>query len=167
MTQKKYLKITLIVSLVSISLGGFLLHYRTHPLQSGIVNYVPFIAGIISIIIIPALFCSKRLTPYAYLANGVIAIIGTISMAQFSLAHLPKQMNIVTLFSGTLLSDIFILWTAFFIGKLIFELDLTNINNMDTPRHKGRFLRYPNLGFWGVHLIVIGIVYSIGHFLWK
>jgi hypothetical protein len=167
MTQKKYLKNVLVISLILISFGGFLLHYRTHPLNTGIVNYVPFIAGILSTIIIPAMFYFKPLVPFAFLINGMIAIIGTINMAHFSLSRWPKQLNLITFFSGTLLSDIFILWTAFFISKLLFDLELTTVNNLDTKRHKGRFFRYPNMGYWCVHLIALGVVYSLGHILWK
>ncbi len=155
MVQKKYLKIVLITTLVCISLGGFLLHLGIHPIQKLPANFVPFFAGIISVLVVSTMFCFKKLIPFAYLTNGMLAIIGTITMVHYGLVKHP------------ILPDILILWGVFFIGKLLFDLEMTNTNNLDAPRHKGRFFRYPNMGYWGVHLAALSIVYYLGHILWK
>ena len=167
MTQKIYLKAVLIISLVCVSLGGFLLHIRIHTLDSDPSNFVPFIAGIISILAVSSMFMVKNLIPYAYLTNGMLAIIGTITMAHFSVEHWPPQATFSTLFLETLLADIFIVWCAFFIGKALFELNMTHETNLEKSRPKGRFIRYPNMGYWGIHLIGLGLIYSLGHILWK
>ena len=145
----------MITSLFMLSLGGFLLHYLVHPLEKQSYGFLPFFAGLISIIVVTVLFFFKKMIPFAYLLNGMLVIIGTITMAHFSLVKFP------------LFADIFMLWSAFFTGKALFDLELMNAGNIDSPRHKGRFFRYPNFGFWGVHLAVLSMVYYLGHILWK
>lgn len=167
MTQKKYLKIILIVSFISMSLVGFIIHFLFHPISKNPSNYIPFITGLISIFAISTMFFFKKLVPYAYILNGIIAIIGTITMAHFGFAHPPEKISVSAIFFSFLIPDIIFLWVTFFLGKLIFELELTNTNNLDSIRHKGRFFRYPNLGFWAVHLVAFSIVYYLGHILWK
>lgn len=167
MTQKKYIKITLILCLFFISLGGFLLHYRVHPITASTYSFVPFFAGLISLIVVTALFFFKKWVPYAYLANGMLAIIGTITMAHFSISKFSHPVNFATIFTYSLAADIFIVWGAFFIGKALFELEMPGEANLEKPRHKGRFFRYPNLGYWGVHLAALSCVYALGHLLWK
>lgn len=167
MTQKKYLKIILVAALLCVTLGGFLLHVRIHPIASNIANLVPFIAGLMSLLVITTLFFFKSLVPYAYLANGMLAIIGTITMGHFSYKLIQNNLSIMTVFTKTIFPDIVIIWGAFFIGKTIFEIEMTDVNNIEAPRHKGRFFRYPNLGYWVVHSVTLTAVYLIGHILWK
>ncbi len=167
MTQKKYLKIVLVASLLCINIGGFLLHVRIHPVTATAVNYVPFIAGLMSILVISTMFFFKRLLPYAYLANGMLAIIGTITMSHFSYVLVQDNVSLATLFTRTIFPDIVLIWGAFFIGKALYETEMTKPDNLDAPRHKGRFFRYPNLGYWAVHAVTLSAVYLLGHFLWK
>ncbi|MFQ3675429.1 MAG: hypothetical protein SNJ64_02670, partial [Endomicrobiia bacterium] len=84
MTKKEYIKILLIIGLVFISLGGWFLHMRVHPANTDKINYIPYISGILSVFIIPCLFMFVKTTPYAYLINGMIVIIGTITMVHYS-----------------------------------------------------------------------------------
>jgi hypothetical protein len=167
MTQKKYLKLVLIICLLLLSLGGFLFHTRIHPIGVNPAHFVPFFAGLISIIVITTLFFFKKMVPYAYIANGMLAIIGTITMVHITLVNLPQNFKIADLFLRTLMPDILILWGAFFVGKVIFEVEMTNVNNLDNPRHKGRFIRYPNMGYWFIHLAALSLVYYLGQILWK
>lgn len=167
MTQKKFIKLFLIVSLILISSGGFLLHSRIHTLQTNSTNYIPFIAGLLSLLLISTMFFFKPLIPFAYILNGIIVIIGTITMIHFSIVKFTKELTINNILLGTLLPDILILWSILFIGKLIFEIEITNVNNLDSLRHKGRFFRYPNFGYWLVHLAGLSIMYFLGNLLWK
>lgn len=130
----KSLRITLIIGLALISLGGFLLHSRIHPLyvethkeQINDLNkidkikvkefegygLIPFVSGLTSIILITVLFCFRRTAAYAYLISGMTVIIGTITMAHFGIA---KAGNPFMLFA-----DIAILLGKFPISKAIFE----------------------------------------------
>jgi len=87
MTRKESLKLTLLAGLVAISFGGWLLHLRIHDISVDTVNYIPFVAGIISVIIIPGMFLNRNTAPFAYVLNGMMVIIGIITMAHFSMAR--------------------------------------------------------------------------------
>lgn len=161
MTQKQNIKITLILGLFSISLGGFLLHYRVHPpLLAKWTNDIPFFIGLFNIIVIPWLFLFNRWISLAYLLNGLSVIFGTIFMAHFSIVHLSSDISIKTIFLNTTLADIIILFVKFTLGKALFDLHFANMEKELTLRYK--FIRYPNMGWWLIHFVLISIVYTIG-----
>ncbi len=159
MTQKMYLKTFLLAALVCIALGGFLLHFGIHPIfgeRALLADFVPFVAGLMTIFIVTSLFLIKGMMPFAYLMNGMLVIIGAITMTTYSVTpqHFP------------LWPDILVLFTVFCIGKLLFEVEMTVEANLVKLRHKGRFFRYPNMGYWFVHLVTLSVVFALGHFLW-
>lgn len=160
MSQKQNLRIALIFSLFFISLGGWLLHLRIHSPVNNPLNYIPFFTGLINIIVIPWLFFFKPLVSWAYLLNGMTVIIGIILMADFSLNRLPDDASISAIILGTTLADIIILLGKFFIGKVLFDLQFAQLDKELPVRYK--FIRYPNLGWWLVHLVAIAVVYGIG-----
>lgn len=165
MTQKKNIQLLLVAGLTAASLGGWLLHLRVHHLFVNPINWIPFFAGVIGVFLLPALFLSKKTLPYAYIVNGMLVIIGTITMAHFIHMHPPKHITLWILISGTIFADIVILWANFFIGKALFELEM--FKNIEAVIRKGRFFRYPNMGYWGVHAFALSFVYALGHLLWK
>jgi hypothetical protein len=165
MTQKQNIRILLIAGLIAASLGGWLLHVRIHPLSANDINWIPFLAGIVGVLIVPVLFMSKKLMPYGYIINGMLVIIGSITMAHASLNHLPDHSTLLTIFIGTLLADIVILFANFFIGKALFELEM--FKAIDAVMRSGRLWRYPNMGWWGVHFLALSVVYILGCLLWK
>lgn len=165
MTVRNYVRFLLLASLVFISLGGFLLHIRVHPFTQNISFVVNFIAGLISIILIPLLFLHRSTVHYGYLLNGFIAIIGTITMAHFSMEHLPAPLTIQAIILKTTLADIVIVWGKFFVGKVLFDLEVFGYN--PASQKKGISWRYPNLGWWLIHAILIAAVYAIGHVFWR
>jgi len=165
MNQRQYLKFILIAALFFVSVGGWLLHLRIHPPAAAFRNYVPFVAGTVNFILIPLLFFFDATTPYAYVLNGMVVITGTITMGHASLAMLHEGTAWIGLLMGTLFPDILILWTNFAIGKALFELNLMRKGEESRPR--GRFFRYPNMGWWWAHLVLISIVYALGHLLWR
>ncbi len=168
MIQKRYLNLVLIICLFLISIGSFLLHVRTHPVTPHHLIYlIPFIAGLISILVLPIMFLNKGLVPYAYLANGMMAIIGTITMVHYLIQYLPRRFNLNYIFMKTLLPDLLILWGVFLIGKMLFDVEMMSSNNFESPRNKGRFIRFPNMGYWLIHLGALSLVYFLGHVLWK
>ena len=167
MSVKAYTKTMLLMGLIMIALGGFLLHSRFHPADAKTANIVPAICGILSIIVVPILFLFRRTIAYGYVLNGFTVIIGTITMAHLSIATWPENTAVTakTIIFGTLLMDIIILWGKFFIGKAIFDLEFFGY---DAGREKkGVTYRYPNLGWWLVHLVTVSIVYYLGHILWR
>ncbi|HEY1406032.1 MAG TPA: hypothetical protein VF857_05425 [Spirochaetota bacterium] len=167
MTQKTYMKTILIIALVCISVAGFWIHAIVHPIGDKEANAIPFIAGLVSIFVISVFFFFRRLVPIAYLENGMLAILGMITMTYFSIIHFPVPFDMANLLDKTLLPDVVILVTVFIIGKVLFERQVTNVNNLDSPRHKGRFFRYPNMGYWVAHLVAFSVVCTLGYMLWK
>lgn len=162
MKNKTVMKISLLAAFVLISLGGWMLHYRIHKLAQNNANYVPFICGVVSTLVITALFHYRKTVPLAYLINGIFVIIGTVTMGHYSLIHLKGNYAPSALLFTTLFCDILTLWARFFIGKSLFELEFFKMEN-DAP--KGSFFRYPNPGFWLVHLVTISVIYGIGSLL--
>jgi hypothetical protein len=164
MTNKQLLKTTLICGLFFISLGGWLLHLRIHPIYSSETNFVPFISGIISVFIIPTMFIFSKTIPFAYLINGMTVIIGTITMADYSISTTNGNLTIAKIFLETTFPDIIILWSKFVFGKVLFDLWRTNDLN---GTFKGKFWRFPNNGFWIIHFISMTSVYMLGKIFWK
>ncbi len=170
MKKKDYLRLTLILAIFFIALGGWLLHLMIHPVAKNLVNYIPAVAGFISVIIIPLLFIFRSTTTFAYLLNGITVIIGTIMMAHYSITHPPQVWTLQTILLGTLLADILLLWGKFAIGKTIFEMEIT-INHPDDPVRSGKFFRFPNMGFWLALFVALAAIYIVGNYigyrLWK
>jgi hypothetical protein len=165
MTIRTYTKAILLTALVTFSLGGFLLHVRIHPIAQNPANVIPLISGLLSILIIPLLFSFRKTVEYGYVLNGFLVIIGTIGMAHFSLFHWPAPATAGSIIFKTMLADIVLLWSKFFIGKALFDLEFYGY---DSGREKkGKTYRYPNLGWWLIHLVAISLVYFLGNQLWR
>jgi len=165
MTNRNYVRTCMLISIVVLALGGFLLHVRIHPITKVPPIIVAYISGILSIIVVPILLSIKKTMSYGYVLNGMLAIIGTITMAHFSIAHWPEPATLGSITFETMLADILILWTIFFIGKTYFELETFGY---DPSKIKaGITYRYPNMGWWCVHLVALSIVYTLGNQLWR
>jgi hypothetical protein len=163
MTVRSYIRSLCLAALIVMALGGFLLHLRIHPFTQNLSFLTNFVTGIMSIIIVPLLFLRKETIHYGYVLNGFIAIIGTVTMAHFSLAHPPAPITPAAIFLKTTLPDILVLWGKFFVGKVLFDCEIFGYSN--TVEKKGVSYRYPNLGWWCVHLVSVSIVYYVGHLL--
>jgi len=152
--MKKRIRILLILGLFFASAGGGWFHYAYHPYAKTGYGWVPFIVGLLSLLVVPILFYFRKTLNLAYLINGFSVIIGTITMAHFSLQ-----------ISG-LWPDILILWAKFAIGRAIFCLEVYPMDS--NPHVKGwNLIRYPQLGFWFVHLAAWSLVYFLGQYLWR
>jgi hypothetical protein len=165
MTIRTYVKSTLLAALVALSLGGFLLHLRIHPAAHNPANVMPVISGVLSILVVPLLFSFKETIAYGYVVNGFLAIIGTILMAHFSIAHWPQPATLGSIILNTTFADIVIVWTKFFVGKALFDLEVYGYDPVKTK--KGTTYRYPHLGWWMVHFMSISLVYILGNLVWR
>ena len=116
----KSLRINMIVALFLVSLGGFLLHFRIHTLDKP-ANYIPFLCGLISMTVVILMFMNKKTASYAYLINGMIELLGVITMAHFSYVRFASPFTIRKIFLNTLFADIAILTGKFLISKAIYE----------------------------------------------
>jgi len=145
-----------ILALLFLSLGGWMLHFRIHSITANPSNFVPFFLGLIDIIVTPQLFNHKKTVIIAYLFNGLGVIIGAIAMATFSLSALPAPLTFTSIIFRTLLADIFILFSKFFIGQII----LSHFY----PHGLGRLF---TTSWWIRHFCYLTAVFSLGHFLWR
>lgn len=166
MTKKDNVRLILIFALFLLALGGWLFHLQYHEPAKDAENYIPAVAGLISVFVTPVLFVFRPTVPFAYLLNGMTTIIGTIAMVHFSIKNPPEVWTLKTILLGTLLADILLLWGKFAVGKALFELE-TAVRQPDAPMRKGRFFRFPNMGFWYVHVVTLTVVYLLGAYLWK
>ena len=165
MNRKMKIKTILIASLFFLALGGWLLHLRIHPLLKDADNIIPLISGIISVFCLPLLFCSSRTIVLAYILNGFLAIIGTITMAQFSIVNFKGPVTLENIILNYTFADIAILWGKFLLGKALFDLEYLK-SDQDLAA-QGRFFRYPNMGWWWVHFFALAGVYALGNILWR
>ena len=165
MNRKKMLKITLITGLVFLALGGWCLHLRFHPPAKDTDNLIPFLSGILSVFLMPLLFCYRRTLAWAYTLNGFSVILGTVTMAQFSIAHFQGPVTLPDILLTTTLADIAILWAKFVLGKALFDLEF--LRSEADPAPKGHFFRYPHMGWWWVHLFSIAGIYFLGNIFLK
>jgi hypothetical protein len=123
------------------------------------------ISGVLSILVIPMLFSFKKTIEYGYVLNGFLVIIGTVGMAHFSIVHWPAPATLGSIILKTMLADILILWSKFFIGKALFDLEIYGYDPHKAK--KGKTYRYPNLGWWTIHLVAISLVYLLGNLVWR
>ena len=168
MTVRSYVRKTLFASLVALAIGGFLLHLRVHPfvpLAKNSAKLVPFISGILSIVVVPVLFAFRKTLSYGYVLNGMLVILGTITMADFSIDMATRPVTLEGVILRSTLADIAILWGKFFVGKALFDLETFGYDA--TQEKRGVTHRYPNYGWWAVHLGVIALVYYLGQILWR
>jgi hypothetical protein len=145
-----------IIGLLVLSLGGWMLHFRIHPITASAPNHVPFFIGLVSILVTPLLFNYKKTVIVAYLLNGLAVMIGTLAMATFSLYHSPDSLTLANLIFKTMLGDILILFSKLFVGQVI----LTHFY----PTGLGRMF---TVSWWIRHFFYFLIVFSLGHLLWR
>jgi hypothetical protein len=165
MIIKTYVKSILLCALIILGLGGLLLHLRVHPVSRNPSNYVALVSGLFSILLVPLLFGFRKTVHYGYVLNGFLVIIGSIVMAHFSIAHWPTPTTLTAILLQTTLADILILWGKFFVGKALFDLEFSGY---DAAREKkGITYRYPTLGWWLIHFVLVAVVYYLGNRFWR
>ena len=165
MTVKTSIRLILLGALVTLALAGFLVHPRIHLIAKNPSFIVPFVAGILNIAVIPALFWFKKTLAYGYVLNGFLCIIGTVTMGHFAIARWHAPTSPPDILLKSMLIDILIVWGKFFVGKALFELETFGY---DPNRPKaGITCRYPNMGWWLIHLAAVSFVYYLGNRLWS
>jgi len=127
-------KNTLLIALFLLALSGLMLHYRIHnfmiadKLNPGTFLFDPtkFLATLfplVDVILVTALFMSRKTAVYGYLLNGLIVIYGTIFMAHFSVSEMiAKSIPLSSMLLKSTLPDIGIAWGDFFVGKALYDL---------------------------------------------
>jgi hypothetical protein len=133
-------KSTLLIALFLLALSGLMLHYRIHnfmiadKLTPGNFLFDPtkFFATLfplVDVILVTALFMSRKTAVYGYLLNGLIVIYGTIFMAHFSISEMiVKSIPLSSMLLKSTLPDIGIAWGDFFVGKALYDLYMKGTN---------------------------------------
>ena len=165
MSRKEIIKATLVAGLFFLALGGWVLHYKIHSVAKNPDNIIPLISGMVSVFFIPLLFCFKPTIASAYIINGFLAIIGTVLMAYFSIANFKGPLTPENIVLNSLTADIAVLWGKFAVGKALFDLEF--LKSEADVGVRGRFFRYPNMGWWWAHLFALSTVYALGNIFWK
>ena len=132
----------LIMALFLLALGAFSLYLRIHPIfvKSGqevttiggtsyetkkvsTKNFLASLFCLIDLILVTCLFSCKNTAAYAFLLNGMLAILGTILMGHFTFAQLWGTGASLGdwLYLKSTLADIVILGADFLVGKVIYE----------------------------------------------
>ncbi|MFZ5515050.1 MAG: hypothetical protein ACOY90_00320 [Candidatus Zhuqueibacterota bacterium] len=146
--------LNLIVALFFISLGGWLLHLRVHPIADNPAHYIPFVFGLLNVFVAPFLFYFKPTALLAYLINGFGVILGAITMAAFSLSALSQPVTASELILKTTLADIFILFPKLMLGQMILkQFYPAGMGRLFTPL------------WWIKHFGYVSIVYALGVYL--
>ena len=165
MAVRTYIRLILLTALVALSLVGFMVHARVHLAAQYPSFILPLIAGLLSVAIVPLLFWFKRTLAYGYVLNGLLCIIGTVAMARFAIVRWSSPGAPQDILLKSMVIDILIVWGKFFVGKALFDLE---IFGYDAVRPKGDIpYRYPNLGWWLIHLVAVSFVYTLGNRLWS
>jgi len=158
---KKELRLP-ISAIFLLSLGGWLLHVRAHPVSFDPANpsnpafFVPYIAGLLSIVAVPILLNYGRTFVVGYLLNGMSVVIGAITMTSLSLGHLPSPLTPRDILFGTMLSSILLLIPKLFLGQII----LYHYH----PNGMGRLF---TSFWWTKHFIYLSVIFTLGHFFWR
>ncbi len=165
MTVRTSIRSLLLGALVTLGLAGFMIHARVHLVAQNPSFLVPFVAGILSVAVVPALFRFKRTLAYGYVLNGFLCIVGTVTMAHYAIARWSAPGSPPDILLKSMAIDILIVWGKFFVGKALFDLESFGY---DPSRPKaGVAYRYPNMGWWLVHLAAVSLVYFLGNRLWS
>ena len=144
---------------VALSLGGWGLHARIHPLTEDPLMLLPFVLGLVDVLVVTGLFLSRRTAGLAYLLNGLFVIYGITIMTQFGLAHGADQGAFRA--ATNMAADCFILFGDFLVGKALFD------GYWGEARSRMKPWRYLAPVWWLVHFLLIPLVYTLGNTLWR
>lgn len=123
----------LLIGLLLFAAGGLLLHFRIHPFllpdkdHPGVTIFRgPFVAAtllpLIDVVVVTALFATRRTAPLGYLVNGILVIYGTVLMGHFAIAGLaPKDPPLLDWVLKSTFPDIVIAWGDFFVGQALYQ----------------------------------------------
>ena len=153
--MKNYVKNVLILALFLFALGGSMLHIYIHPIAKHAYGWVPLISAVVSVVVIPLLFMFRKTIHWAYILNGFTAIVGVITMAHFSIVRSP------------IIPDILVLLAKLYVGRAIFCVEIFQMENEAFKPTLLQYIRYPHMGFWYVHFILLSLVYFLGNLLWR
>lgn len=110
-----------ILAFFLLSAGGLLLHLRIHtpgllqpllgmqPTQAPAANWVPLTFGLLGTFVLPFLFNSERTVAWAYVVTWLAVVVGTGSMAHYSITHWQERLSVSGNLLQSTLADILVL----------------------------------------------------------
>jgi hypothetical protein len=151
-----------VIALILLSVGGWIIHGRAHPVSFDAANpshpafLIPFMFGILNVVVTPMLLSFARTMIVGYLINGIAVIVGTLSMGALSASHLPSPLTLPSVFMKTTLSDIILLFPKLFLGQMVLlHYHPHGMGRMFTP-------------FWWLrHFFYLGIFFTLGYVAWR
>jgi len=126
----------LLSALILLAVSGLMLHYRIHNFMvedkanPGIfffdrTRFLSFIFPMLDVVLVTALFMSRKTAVYGFLLNGMIVILGTVLMTHYSIAFfIAKAIPPEQWLLNSTLPDIGIAWGDFFVGKALYDLHM-------------------------------------------
>jgi len=111
--------------MLHLRIHNFMIADKLHP-GTFLFDPTRFLATLfplVDVILVTALFMSRKTAVYGYLLNGLIVIYGTILMAHFSISEMTvKSIPLSSMLLKSTLPDIGIAWGDFFVGKALYDL---------------------------------------------
>ena len=108
-------------ALVLLSAGGLLLHVRIHPPDATAFNWIPLLVTAFNVFVLPFMFDRRNLAPAAYTINWATVIVGTVTMAFFSVANWKGDVTVSRILLNTTFPDILILAARLPIAEVIMD----------------------------------------------
>jgi hypothetical protein len=132
-------KSTLLIALFLLAVSGLMLHLRVHNFMvadksTGIfifdsTRFLATLFPLIDVVLVTALFMSRKTAVYGYLLNGLMVIYGTVFMAHFSISEMiAKSIPLSSMLLKSTLADIGIAWGDFFVGKALYDMHMRGTN---------------------------------------
>ena len=110
-----------ILAFFLLSAGGLLLHLRMHtpgllqplfgipPTSAPAANWLPLTFGLLGTFLLPFLFNYDKTVAWAVLVTWLAVVVGTGSMAQYSIAHWQGPVSLKAILLQSTLADILVL----------------------------------------------------------
>lgn len=108
-------------ALVLLSAGGLLLHVRIHPPDATAFNWIPLVVTAFNVFVLPFMFNLRKFAPAAYAINWGTVIVGTVTMAFYSIANWQGDVTVSKILMYTTFPDILILGARLPMGEIIID----------------------------------------------
>ena len=148
-----------LASLVLLSIGGLLMHWRYHPIPlpgapASHANIVPFVLGLAGVIAVPLLLSREKTWLTGYLINGFAVITGTVMMGYLGISGWSGLPGIDTVIFDSMLPVILLSIPKLIIGqRILYHYRPLGMGRMFTPL------------WWTRHFFYVSAVFTTGKLL--
>ena len=148
-----------LASLILLSLGGLLMHWRYHPVPlpgapASYANIVPFLLGLAGVIVVPLLLSREKTWLAGYLINGFAVITGIVMMGYLGISGWSGLPGIDTVIFDSMLPVILLSAPKLIIGQRILRhYRPAGTGRMFTPL------------WWTRHFFYVSAVFTAGRLL--